>query len=292
MNLIQKSILQTLIYADLFDCSLQKKEIFFKLQTSRKIKLQTFEKHLQTLIKSKKIGHNNNFYFIKNRQKLVGLRQDRLKIFQKKLKNINKYSNKICQCPWVETVLLTGSMAAKNCKKNDDIDLLIITSINRLWLVRLWLILLTEVMGVRRRPKDKIIKNKICLNIFLDKNVLVIPKNMQNLYTAHEIIQTQIVNDKNNTYAKFIKNNSWVKNYLANAYENKAKTNKLSEDIGRRNKFLDNFNQIFYFFQKKIMNHKISNETIDLYQAFFHPQKKDVLVLKHFQTRIKSFFLI
>ena len=112
--------------------------------------------------------------------------------------------------PWVKLVALTGARAMNNASANDDIDLMIITSKNRLWLTRLLLSIL--LFPWLRRAKK--ISRRLCLNLWLDESALAI--KTRNLYTAHEICQLKPLYNCEATYQKFISANLWVKTYLAN----------------------------------------------------------------------------
>lgn len=112
--------------------------------------------------------------------------------------------------PWIKLVAATGALAMNNCRKKDDIDLMIITAANRLWLARL-LSLLLLFPFLRRGFR---INNRLCLNLWLDESALVL--NQQNLYTAHELCQLKPLYNRDQTYQKFISANLWYKQFLPN----------------------------------------------------------------------------
>ena len=97
-----------------------------------------------------------------------------------------------------------------NAVENDDIDLMIITAANRLWLTRLLASLLL-FPWLRRGRK---IHNRVCLNLWLDESALALTQ--RNLYIAHEICQAKPVFERNKTYQKFIAANLWYKKFLPN----------------------------------------------------------------------------
>jgi len=107
-------------------------------------------------------------------------------------------------------------LAMENSNENDDIDLLIITSKSRLWLTRFLTVILLELVANRRHPADKEVKDKICLNMFLDEGHLEVPKKEQDLFSAHEVCQLKVLWDKNGIYQKFLKANLWSKKFLPN----------------------------------------------------------------------------
>ncbi len=217
MNQLQKAILKTLAYADIFDYPLNLKEIqkFLigkKFKSQEKIKKEIQESPELLL----RIDHQKNFYFLKGREKIVKLRREREKISQKKLKIAQRVSRWLKIIPTIKMVAVTGALAMNNSDEEGDIDLLIITKKNRLWLTRFLVVFLVELIAKRRRPQDKKVKDKICLNMFLDEDHLKIPKKEQNLFTAHEVCQVKTLWQKDKTYQKFFKVNLWLKNFLPN----------------------------------------------------------------------------
>lgn len=212
MNASQKAILKTLAYADVFSYPLTSKEIHLFL-IGQKISLVDMVKELKAL---KNLSQKRGFFYLKNQEKIFYLRQKRKKYSQEKIKIAQKITGWLKLVPWIKMVGITGNLAMNNADKDDDIDLLILTAKNRLWLSRFSVILITELLGVRRRPGQKSVANKICLNMFLDEAHLKIPPKEQNLITAHEICQLKPLFSKDNFYQKFIQQNPWSVKFLPN----------------------------------------------------------------------------
>jgi len=118
--------------------------------------------------------------------------------------------------PFIKMVAVTGNLAMRNANQEDDIDFLIITQRKRLWLSRFLAVVLLELLGKRRRPEEKEVKDKICLNMFLDEDHLEMSEKQQNLFSAHEILQLKSLYEKDKFYDKFLDQNRWVKKFLAN----------------------------------------------------------------------------
>lgn len=288
MNLIQKSILQTLIYSSLFDSGLNKVDLFKKLITPTPINKDLFNLELQKLCQSQKIINIDNFYYLtKYKDKTRSIKKKHL-ISKRKIAYLNKIMSYIRKVPYLRAVFLTGSVASQNASSEDDIDLLIICSKSRVWLCRLFLILITEIIGVRRRPQSSVIKNKLCFNIFLDENHLKMPSNKTNLFVATEILQLKPIFDKNNYYEKFLQDNRWVKKYYANFYFSENK----HECFLKNNLILNAGNRLCYQLQLCLIKRKMTQEKINIHQAFFHPNNKKISILNQFESRKKSFLLV
>jgi len=269
---MQAAILKTLAYSDIFDYPLRLDEI-------KKYLIGTKTEEIQ--IDPKLVGEKDGFYFLKNREKIVELRKKRTQWSKKKWKIARAAANKLKIIPTLKMIGITGTLAMDNCQEDDDIDLLVITGANGLWLTRLLVIFLSYLLGVkRRRPKEKTVKNKTCFNLFLDENYLKIQP--ENLFLAHEICQVKPIFDKDNTYNRFIKENKWVLKFLPNftpsptGQDSNFKTNCL----------LSFFNNIAFKLQYQYMKKKITNEKVSLHQAFFHPNNLSDKVQKEFENRL------
>ena len=210
---LKKAVLSTLAYADIFDYPLKKEEIWRFLLSDIRYQILDVSKGLKEL---PEVSKKNNFYFLKEREHLVLLRKKRERWSRKKLKIAKQVARCLKLIPTIKMVAVTGALAMENSNENDDIDLLIITSKSRLWLTRFLTVILLELVANRRHPADKEVKDKICLNMFLDEGHLEVPKKEQDLFSSHEVCQLKVLWDKNGIYQKFLKANLWSKKYLAN----------------------------------------------------------------------------
>lgn len=204
---MMKAILSTLAYADIFDYPLTKKEISRFLISESPQKLITLPDD---------IGYKDGFYFLKGREKIVAIRKKREEFSRQKLNIALRVASWLKLIPTIKMIGITGALAMNNAGGDDDIDLLIVTGENRLWLTRLLATAIVELVASRRRPKDKIFRDKICLNMFLDERYLAVPKKERDLFTAHEVCQLRPIYGKNGIYKKFLEKNLWVKKYLPN----------------------------------------------------------------------------
>lgn len=214
---MKKAILRTIVYADVFDYPLTPKELYRFLITDKVLSFSSFLQAFTRIITNeKRIDTNDEYFFLRNREEIVSIRKKREKWSQKKIKIAKGVAGWLKLIPTIKMVAITGALAMGNSEERDDIDLLIVTSRNRLWLTRLLTVFLVELVARRRRPGDKKVKNKICLNMFLDEEHLEVPKKEQDLFSAHEVCQLKPIWDRNNCYQKFLKANLWVKKFLPN----------------------------------------------------------------------------
>lgn len=172
----------------------------------------------------------------------------------------------------IEMVAVTGSVAAGNPNKNDDIDILIVTNNNRLWLTRIVLILWMRASKIRmRKLGQKESKDELCLNLWLEDDYLEIPKVKRNLRSAMDMINMTVIRDNGDTKIKMIKANPWVKNFLATGM-NKIVRTKISGRIEIKFGWLgDVLNKIAFIGQYWYMRKKITGEIVNKHQSFYHP---------------------
>lgn len=213
---MEPAVLATLCYHDLFDYPLKLEEICRFLISRSPLAKTKIKSQLKSLSQQGKVEGKGEFYFLKNRETIVQSRQKKETITGKKLKIAKQAATCLSRLPTIKMIAVTGAVAINNAQKDDDIDFLIITSANRLWLTRPLTVLLLELMGARRRPNEARVANKICLNIFLNENQLSLPQSKRNLFTAHEIVQMKVLWQKGNLYQKFLKANQWLEKFLIN----------------------------------------------------------------------------
>lgn len=303
MTDLQKSILATLAYSDIFDYPLTEEEIgkYLILDPNSNIKAQIsntnskliIQKYLTLLLNANAIENYDNLYCLKGRKEIISLRKEREEYSKKKLVIAEKATQKLKRIPWIKMIGLTGSLAMNNSSPKDDIDLIIITQNNRLWLVRSLILVLSPVLGIRSRKRgENQVKDKLCTNLFLDELELAIKP--ASLYTAHEIAQIRPILNRNLTYEKLISKNLWIKDYLPNAVridtpkpslKHPHPIIKLSELL---NYLIIPVNFLAFIFQHMYMKPKITNERISLHQAFFHPRPLSAEIENKFLTRLKT----
>lgn len=211
MDSFQKSIFKTLIYADIFSYPLTFDQLKKFLITSKKTDFD-----IADINKIGWISKRKNYFFLKGRSEIIKDRVKKERYAKKRVKIAQKIARLLKLIPFIKMVGITGNLAIKNTSRDDDIDFLIVTSKNRLWLSRFLVVFLLELLGRRRHPKEKKVKDKICLNMFLDEDNLKIPKKEQNLFSAHEILQFKPLWQRGNIYGDFLNQNQWIKKFLAN----------------------------------------------------------------------------
>lgn len=164
-------------------------------------------------------------------------------------RRLNKYLIYIQWIPWLRMIWVGNSLSMNCAKSSSDIDLYIVTAPNRMWLVRIFITLIFQVLWVRKTPKHH--AGRFCLSFFSTTDALDFWnfKIHNDIYLYFWILYFKPILDINNTYSHFINSNkSWANfsKYPEIIQENK-KYIKCSKNISERNIFskiwdiLDNF---------------------------------------------------
>ena len=252
---LELAVKKTIDYANRFGSHINVDEIKKRLISKKIYSEQTIDKEISKL----------NWKNKKNKWKNIKI------IKAKKLASLvkNKFKD-------VLFLGISGSVACAHPKKNDDIDLLIITKADTLWknrfLLRWWIY-------KNKIPHRKFNKtestDQFCFNLWLDEAYLEIPKNKQNLKNAIDLLLLKPLINKQNTYDKFILSNSWAKQFVATGYSKKISDVRyqMSDITKTKKNILSQISNCLYFWpQYWYMKPKISKEKIGLHQAFFHRQ--------------------
>ena len=287
MNVVS-SILSTLAYHDIFDYPLDLSEIF-DLLVKKKSGKESVKSELENLREIGKVGESYRYYFLKSRQKIVRMRKLRTKYSEAKLKRAAFFAKLLRIIPTVKLVAISGDLAMRNSSKGDDIDLVIITSKGFLWTTRFLANMM--LLPFKRDPAGQKISDCACLNMFLDESDLSIKD--RNIYTAHEICQMKLLWDRNGTYRRFIRANSWIREYLPNWKQEKITSPKSQVPSHKSFQFITNnlaliTERVLRSFQLSYMKSKITTERISSTQLFFHPKDTQKIVLDRYERAIKK----
>jgi len=167
---------------------------------------------------------------------------------------------------------ITGSVAAGSPKKNSDIDLMIITKADKLWINRLklrWFITRNKIP--HRKPEIKEKTDEFCFNLWLDGKSLRLKKEKQTLKNAVDLILIKPLINRNRTYEKFIAANDWAKEFVATGYSLKQIVPLRETSFLKLDTLLDKaINLMVFWPQFWYMKRKIKNEKVGLHEAFFH----------------------
>ncbi len=227
-NKLEKSILATIAYFDVFDYPMTVAEIWkwlYKEETPGDLlTLGEIWKTLDNnqLIKSL-VGTKRGFYFLKNREELVETRQARYVLAEKKMKRAKRVAGFLKFIPGIKMIAVCNSLAWTNAREKSDIDFFIVTSRSKIWTARFWAAGFSQLLGLR--PSKNNTRDKICLSFFVDEEALnleTLALGRPDIYLIYWIAQLWPLYDRGGVYQKFWQANIWIKNFLPNVFSRKA----------------------------------------------------------------------
>lgn len=194
----------------------------------------------------------------------------------------------IGKLPTVRGVFLTGSVAVCNALPKADIDFMIVTQPNTLWMTRAIVVTILKLKG-RYRSGNKI-ANQVCTNIFLDLNNLRVEE--KNLFTAHEILQAECLFDAGGVARQWLKQNDWVRRFLPNAFREKlAKANRVSLVVSSKSNWgfvLFLLELLALVTQFLYMRPRKTREKIAWGKAIFHPNDLTEKIFQKWSAKLVS----
>jgi hypothetical protein len=225
---LEQAILQTVVYADVFNYPLTLAEIERYL-----IGISASQAEVSGVIRKLQligiIQDTDGFYTLAGREHLVGLRRQRSITAGKLWPSAVRFGSWIARLPFVRMVAVTGALAVNNVTPEADIDYLLVTEPGRLWISRLLVIFIVRwaaSFGVR-----------LCPNYIISTNALVFKE--QDIYTAHDLAQMVPLAGWE-TYTRLRTVNQWTNNFLPNSqsYPSPAKTQEAYQSIPQDRTYL------------------------------------------------------
>ena len=203
-----------------------------------------------------------------------------------KLEIAKRAAKLLAKIPSIKMVAVTGNLAMENATKESDIDLMIVTDANTLWLSRLLALILLAMFRIpfRRAGRAKE-QDRLCLNLWLDETVLIWDKDNRNIYTAHELAQVIPLVNKNQTYEKLLLINRWILKYWPNSVKLLPKK-RIEFGIQRSNPLTLFLEKIAFNLQYFYMKSKITRETVTCHKALFHPKDLGKIVLDRLKNAL------
>ena len=195
-------MLKTIVYYDCFDYPLTKEELdifSFKNGGSQEV--------------GNLIEEAEGFYFLKGRENLIKIREERNQIAKKKWEKTFRAVKWLRIIPYIKLIFASGSLALSNTDKESDLDILIVVKHGRIWTARILTILILSLLGVRRNRYEKIAPDKICLNHFITDKSLYIPR--KSIYTAQLYARLVPIMGEEKLVKEFCEANSWIKEYIS-----------------------------------------------------------------------------
>ena len=203
---LERAILETVAYADVFDYPLTAQEIhrYLHLVPAPRGAVEAM------LAPPSLIGgwlqESAGFYMLPGRTELAAIRRQREALAERAWPRAVSYGLRMSGLPFVRMVALTGSLAMHNGDGRADFDYLLVAEPGRVWTCRAWTLLLARLAAAQGC--------QLCPNFILSADNLEM--SQRNLYTAHELAQMVPLAGEE-IYWRLRHANRWSEAYLPNA---------------------------------------------------------------------------
>ncbi len=206
MESLQRDILRTLLYYDIWQFPLSANELYAFLPGTR-LPRPAFSAYLSTNGPGPAVGQYDGYFYIEPRTREVVLERRRRQKRARKLWRMARVSCHIIKrVPFVRGVFISGDLSKNATVPGSDIDFFILTAAGRLWIARALLILFKKTVLLNK-------KKFFCVNSFVTIDNLRLRE--ENIYLATEIAHLKPLYG----YAEFrtyLEANSWISHYFPN----------------------------------------------------------------------------
>ncbi len=216
MSTLQKSIIATLAFFDIFDYPLTLLELW-RWSYGFEASLAEVEEILSSLVG---VENQSGFYFLAGRSAIVKTRLDKYNIAEDKFVWARRAAWLLGKLPFIRLVAVCNTLAYNNSRPEADIDFFIVTAKNRIWTARLINVFLFQFLGWRPTAEKR--QNKICLSFFVSEDGLNLQPAVlgeEDVYFHFWLATLLPLYDQGGYYQKFLAANKWLKNYLPNSQE-------------------------------------------------------------------------
>ena len=201
----EQAIVNTVSYVDVFDYPLTPAEIHRYLIRLPLTPAET-NRLLDARLVPNRLSRRDGLYMLPGREDVAEVRRERLIASRVLWPAAVTYGRLIARMPFVRMVAVTGSLSVNNVARGGDIDYLVVTADDHLWVARAFVLLI--VRWAARQGQE------VCPNYFLSERALRLSD--RNLYTAHEIAQMVPLYGCG-VYEALRRANEWTQRYLPNA---------------------------------------------------------------------------
>ena len=249
------NILKTLLYYDIFSHPLKPDEVFSFLPQNS-VSLDDIKQNLVTLAGSSEspVAEKDGYYYIKPAEDCVNSRVEKENYSLKMWKQAAMVTHIIKRFPFIRAVMISGSLSKNSSSRESDLDFMVITENDRLWISRTMLMLFKKIFLFNSYKY-------FCINYFVTISNLEIED--KNIFTATEIATIKATYNTG-LLRKFIKQNHWVKKFFPNYILCDPALHTPGCKINNRKSFLQKIFELpFSGFAGSRLNRHLMNRTIN-----------------------------
>ena len=175
LDVVDRAILRTVVYASLFEAPLDLDELHRALADVR-LEKDALRLRLESPVLSRHLTFRDSLVYPRGRDAWREQRARRRQHARSLVARHGRILRLLERFPFVRLAALSGACAHENAT-DDDVDVFLVVKAGRAWSVYLSLVLLSRLFGVRRT---------LCLNYILDESALALPE--RDVFTAAEIV--------------------------------------------------------------------------------------------------------
>lgn len=240
MSNLERSILQTIAFFDIFNYPLTETEIIKWLYHYSPALSRAELKNVlaSSTILKEELNLREAFYCLKGRENTIDLRKVNNNEADHKFQKALRLVKFLRLVPFIKMVAVCNSLAYSNAKADSDIDFFIVAQKGKIWLARFFAVIITRMIGDRPRPGKT--ADTYCLSFFVtddNLNLQSVAYGKNDIYLHYWIKQIMPLYDPENICAQFWSANAWVDEYLpkasANQHVAELKLNKFQKVIAR-----------------------------------------------------------
>lgn len=200
-------ILRTVAYFDLFDYPVTSAQIYTFLQRNS-VSSEDVRRSADELVREGKLQSEKEYFFLPGSDRRIaerrrsGEQQARRMLIRARI-----IASLMKRVPFIRGVFLTGSLSKEVADQDSDIDFMIVTVPERLWLVRTMLTLFRKLFLFGN-------SKYLCTNFYITENGYALQR--RNLYTAIEVVTTKVLWNAE-ALTRFRTGNGWTKEFLPNS---------------------------------------------------------------------------
>jgi len=198
------AVLRSVIYASLFDYPLTLPQLQSSLVGVRASGETIASWWRSSDLLQSAIECRDGWYFPAGRADLIATRARREAVSRELLARDRAILSLVPRMPFVRMVALSGSLAHLNAEGSADLDLFVITAPNRVWSVTVALLVISRLMGWRKR---------MCLNYVISERAMAIEP--RDLFSANQIIHLRPITGEH-VFERFVKANSFIRDFYPN----------------------------------------------------------------------------
>jgi hypothetical protein len=199
-------IIKTIAYFDVFRYPLTDEQIYRFLPRDSVTK-EYIADTVKRLVAAGILDEYNNYYFLRSEgREIVSQRKDDEHRAHKMLKYARLVSLLLKQFPFTRAIFVTGSLSKDVSAADSDIDFMIVTAEDRLWICKIFLTLFRKIFLLGSLKY-------FCTNFYISEKEYAIAEH--NIYSAIELLTTKVMWNIP-AFLEFQQANSWTKDFLPN----------------------------------------------------------------------------